>query len=210
MNRLTVEIFRDATTPDASVDHALDGIEHFGQHTPHTAIEIVGSRRLIRTTDGPVIDTNRIRWPQMRADLNLIMTERALSESKVIPPRGAVDPFGSYERRTIGRSLREVTGYPGSSGVAIVNTLTALPSLTVAHESAHMMGLKQRGKAHDGDRHCTDSDCILYPEAPQGSEYSNNPSLRRDFCQECGPQLGMRAFYLLERKHGKSVPDSLF
>lgn len=212
---LSVEIFRDVNYPDVDTDVALEGIDLINSVV--TNLEIVQDTRRLRLGGEATesIRTENIRWPQLDHDLSIVLTRRELLTDS------------SNEAATkVGSALR----FPRTAqGVAIVNVNSFNPAATIAHEAGHLLGAQYPEHAVD-TYHCEDETCTMHAtmtitndvERVKKRGLSNwlerhgyRPADYRDvqrspettFCDSCRNQLSRRAFFLLEHKRGKFVPE---
>ncbi|HET6924224.1 MAG TPA: hypothetical protein VFH39_00135 [Candidatus Saccharimonadales bacterium] len=132
----TFEIFHDIDRgkfPTESVEAAITYIgEIIGEHT-------ILSNRSVRLSSNPsseYIDMEKIRWPKFSADVNIVLTDRALDK----PPEGSDVALLDLTRRI-------TTGVSNPlSKVAVIDTLrTTAEAATVTHEIGHLFNLKLKG-----------------------------------------------------------------
>ena len=214
-NNISVEIFRDKDRKEISVDSAEMGIDHLSRVA--RGIEIVRATRLLRITNNPaveVINTDNINWPSnLSADLNIVLTDRQL-----------------YSEGGVRLGVAHPTSGMGGKKVAFVDVFSSpQPELTVVHESGHLLNAKASGEKWDGEAHCTDPDCLMYPSLEidiveervrqkginawrermgfRTAEYRQVARPRAEvFCEECGLEIDKRSFFWLRAKSGETIP----
>ena len=214
---LTVEIFRDADTPDISLDEVEAGIE--AVRTIATGLQIVRKNRLVRiaTPGADVVYPSKVRFARQSTDYNVVLTGRELRDD-------LVKDDDKVESKIAGMTYKRVS---------IITSTSIDVKLATQHETAHLLHLKRSGDAHDGDGHCTNEGCIMLANADVRPLYKftftqtrwdkvlRRPgtlhhemvgieSERKAFCGECTQQLGMIAFYLQKLKAGEAIPPALF
>ena len=213
---LTVEIFRDFEFPDSDIRIAHDGIEKANVAAKH--LEIVRDTRRLRLGADPTqpLDTDAIRWPRLESDISIVLTGRAL-----------LTATSMENATTVGVAHMMPSG---EQSVAIINTLGFNAIDTVAHETGHMLHLTYNGNK---DRaHCENKNCTMhavvdgYKDTERVKKTGINAWMERrgyrtaeyiekmfanntDFCDPCQVQLAQRAFFLLQHKQGKHVPEGL-
>lgn len=207
--KLTVEIFRDADRPNLPLDVAEPGIDEVRRIT--AGIEIVRTTRLLRVArpDQRMIKSDGIRWPNLDADFNIIVTDRPLVTVS------GLREYGHAETQRGSANL----------GVAIIDTANPdYPIPMVAHEFGHLFDVKKTGENWDGHHHCRDEDCFMqiYPsetkivsERIRQSGVKNfmerhgyrkaqyvdkKTSNANKFCEECAEQIDKEAFFLKSTK----------
>ena len=216
-NNISVEIFRDKDRKEISVDSAEMGIDHLSRVA--RGIEIVRTTRLLRITNNTntaaeVINTANIDWPSnLSADLNIVLTDRRL-HSDGSARLGVAHPTSGI----------------GGKKVAVVDVFSSpQPALTVLHESGHLLNAKASGEKWDGEAHCTDPDCVMYPSFEidiveervrqkginawrermgfRMAEYRQVIRPRAEtFCDECALEIDKRSFFWLKAKSGETIP----
>ncbi|HEV7952090.1 MAG TPA: hypothetical protein VGO98_01830 [Candidatus Saccharimonadales bacterium] len=207
--KLTVEIFRDADRSNLSLDVAEPGIDEVRRII--AGIEIVRATRLLRITrpDQHMIKSDRMRWPKLDADFNIILTDRPLVTGS------GIREYGHAETHRGSTNL----------GIAIIDTATPdYPVSIVAHEFGHLFDVKKTGETWDGRHHCRDEDCFMQiypsetkivPERVRQSGVKNfmerygyrkaqyvdiKTSNANRFCEECAEQIDKEAFFLRSTK----------
>lgn len=216
MRQLSVEVFRDYNYPEIDVQPADDGIEKINRIVQ--GIEIVRKTRLFKLpswADGS-IDMEKIDWPVFPADLNLVLTKTPLS------------PTESSLTVISGMALSGNKVY--SPRVAVVDMSYEWTPQVVAHETGHLLGLKQRGSTHDGEGHCRNAHCLMHYKDDRTNivekvrpksisrllkrniaheHITAVESSQQNFCAECRHQLAVNAFMLAKAKAGNFVPSDL-
>lgn len=146
--KVTVEVFRDTLTPEVSIDDAEKGLDQIRQHVGNLAVTRTTRRLKIANTPIDHVNAKTIRFPDTDANLNIVLTGRPLEQSEEKPGTSiAGQAFYDTRRRM--------------NLFAVVSTATDLEtSIVVAHEAAHLLNLKQRGKYHE-EGHCTYPTCTM-------------------------------------------------
>lgn len=212
--KLSVAIYRDAATPDISIEAALVAIELVNTIT-QDSLEVPTSSKLIKVAppDSASIRPDKIRWPQSSVEIRLVMTQRAIavaSESY---------PLGFARSNNYGGGVAFIRD--AANGVSHTSTI-------VAHELGHLLRLRYGD--HD-DSHCAQRNCIMYESAQteivekrirkQGLagwkerrgftlpsyELVEQP-IDSKFCDSCENQLARKAFFMVKHRQGDFVPTS--
>jgi len=200
----TVEIFQDLHSNAQPVELAHEALGYIA--TIIGPLDIVDDQRRIRLVNNAeqtYVDFNNVRWPRFAADVNIVLSQRAILQ----------------DGRGIPLHERDAQAHRGPSGisqfggnVALIDTdkTTAVRS-AAAHEFGHLYGLKKDGVNADGNSlHCAVRSCVMRPyvnqvprsfmdvagaiiERPNPNEggASRLPlDLRqRHYCDECAGQL---------------------
>lgn len=222
MRPLSVEIFRDEDSRHLSPEIAEHGIDNVDRIV--RGIEIVRATRLFRmpvNAHGWVESSNRVRWPKFPADLNVILTEKPIAAG----PDSKTLGDGSLSVGGVAHVDNTVDGLR----VAIINTTLPFADIAVAHETGHLLNLKNHGSTCDGEGHCVNDDCIMHPsqqpEITFTSQYIGRRGIFRrksyrekatgykssteQFCEECSHQARVNSFMLQKAKSGEYVPPDL-
>lgn len=224
VDHLTVEVFRDADRKDTSLDLAMPGIDLVRSHD--VPLQVIRSDRLLRVArpeDDSVV-ANKIRWPKLGADLNIVLTNRPLFDTA---PSSSQDSLYARQDR-LGVAL--YSDRPLANKIALIGLGEMGHSdLTVAHEMAHLLNVQPTNAIEGNQRHCATERCVMHPVArrehieervPQKGirliqeklgyrlpEYTDRlVPMAHDFCIDCGGQLAKRAFFLMMQKSGKTIP----
>ncbi len=143
VSSLSVEVFRDFSTPEVNLEPVLEDLRILQVITG--AIEVVKTTRQLKfLQDNHVIERNPyMKLPKFDADLNVVATTRELGSS-VVPYSGiAYTPSNGPNRR-----------------LAFVNTRPEDGKHATGHNVGHLLGL--------GECHC--SGCMMYPEHEKTSQ----------------------------------------
>lgn len=211
---ISVEIFKEADRRDISIDTAEAGIDYVRRVT--TGIEIVRSTRLLRLGDSEhaSLYPDKIRWPSLSADMNIVLTDRTLYS--------AGDEL-HYGVAYVNRGLNNLK-------MAVVDVAKPdFPELTVAHEFGHLFNLKHGGETWDQSGHCVDTTCLMYKH-PQTRQFEKRVEQRgikkimeyygykkpeyenfiepvaTEFCGECAHQLDKTSLFMKKAKAGEYIP----
>lgn len=171
--RITIEIFRDAETPDVDLTSIEKGFGMVQQVVPKLEVQGLDKVRAIRLTrpDQEYIDSTLIRWPRFGADLNIVATERPMitreQDSRFGDVsdelKGVVREMEAHASPTLGYTHKRERTF-GGLAVALVNVKKPVfPHMVSSHEIGHMLALKEIGETYDGDAHCVLENCLMYP-----------------------------------------------
>lgn len=217
-DHLSVEVFRDASS---SVDSTAgrEGVELVGSFVRN--LRIVRSDRAIKLSgsDPGSINPSKVNWPRFSADLNVVLTDKALQLTDEDDKSGVV--------------LGEAQTWSDGTRVAMVDTVRSGSNaqFVTAHETSHLIGLSYK-RLGETDGHCDIDECLMYPYTTTSTEKTLRPqkglrawrerrgyvmpewdeyevAIQKSFCGNCIEQLAQRAFFLLMQKQGKAVPDTL-
>lgn len=228
---LTVEIFRDADRPNVSLEGAESGIEFISDYLINR-LAIAGMTRTIQYEQQlRGINPARFEWPGFTANLNVVVTDRSIN---VQPSAFEVELAAKYPSKEVITKGVSLVMQPGSTTapryavVDVFNDDGQTAARVVAHEIAHLLGIKNRGVTWDNESHCTDDDCLQYPVMTQKDYPEGIPSrglknlaermrliekqtepvqtCNDTFCKECAHQLEGNAFFLGRAAAGKFTP----
>lgn len=189
---LSVEIIKDATTPEVNTNLPRRGIRYVSQLSKGAFMLVSGPQEatLIKPEAKTIgLDDTYDLIPEA-GKFRVFLTGRTLN----VPALGSVLGYAQYAE-----------GGPG--GLAVVSTIgfnkENVPPVT-AHELGHLLHLSY--SEGEGDAfHCTDSACLMYhtaqyntlarPNSPEGSRLEN-----RLYCHPCEVQVGRRALRLMYEK----------
>lgn len=193
MNKPTasVEIFHDVYCGEQDTEGVLQGLAIVEAIAGQ--LDVVRDTRKLKLTFSSYdpVQMDKIRWPQLGADFNLVLTSRTIVNNNY-PIEGV--------------SLRN-----GLQRVAIVDSEYEHLPIVVAHELGHLFRLKETGQvAIDG--HCALPECVMAAgaEAPRKTMPKSSSRTERilgklglkaaefvevndydskHFCDECSDQL---------------------
>lgn len=218
-NKLTVEIFRDLQTPGVSVDPVITSVNGIAK-LANAEFDILRADRRLKFAPGrqETIHANNIKWQNLPADINLILSSRPIRTTKP-----------GYQ--TQGHSIVQPGPKIGVRGALISTYDNDQVTMVASHEIAHTLNLKNGGESWDGDGHCKNEHCLLHKQVNTTEETvvktpSSFAGWTRRFksgtmtetkinhinstpCSECTMQIGFYAAMLLEVKKGRSMPSSL-
>lgn len=186
---LAAEVYRDACSPELSVDPALHGIDIVKSIAPWITIRDQNKIACDDVLDGP-IDVDETFWPETDADIAIVLTRRELLNAS---SRGYVRSQTSPSDY-IGVTLTWFK--PRYRQVVVVNTRSIRrPEHVVAHEIGHVLGVE--GTSQQGDAHCSDKKCLMYPVLPPFGRAD------RTFCECCSQQVHDNSLTLRKAKSGR-------
>jgi hypothetical protein len=209
---ISVEIFREVTSPDVDVQIAHEGLAAVNAIAKNLEI-IKDTRKLNLGGEAGAPLSRNIRWPFLQPDLAVILTNRPFGETELGP---------DYIK--VGHSERLLHL---DRAISIVNVNASNPVATVAHETGHMLGLTYANQ--EDSMHCELESCTMNAAIKESvgslisSEIYNwfeEQGLRTpghknryakdgtEFCDPCQEQLARRSFFLLQHKQGKHIPES--
>lgn len=217
-----IEIFSDADNLPSSAEVALEGVAKVIAIAGR--IDVIDERRKIRLSYKPGEDMadQNIRWPNFRADYNLVLTERIFSS----------EADRAQGRHVTGRAHLRVD----KPQVAVVSTSASnFADEVVAHEFGHMLGLKNPlgNGLLEGLTHCEKPSCIMYPtsefivyEVPRavsmpkrwmeraglvkGVHDVEKYSVTTGFCSDCRDDLQQAAVQKFLSKNGLNLPGVIY
>lgn len=197
----TIEIFQDRDNVRHDVSRIHEGIGIVQAITG--GLEVIDDTRKIKIANEGArhVVARNIRWPQFLADMNIVVTEKAIQKE-------AITRASTVEKRKATDGTA-VTGL----GVVLIAARSPRASTTTAHELGHLFGLKTGGSLYaPHSLHCADVNCLMHPvvlEKPSdeldnmldvigvkrflGGFLKNVPqratNYQTDFCFECVRQL---------------------
>lgn len=192
---LSIEIFRDRHELDAttiSIDPVIASLN--GLSSIIKGLDLVDSAKTLPLAElsSDVIHLDELPIKslasKLTADLNIIIADRRTRVA-----RGKLKGFSTVtpSNTSLGTRLAVVSTYENHE-----------PVLTSAHEIAHMLNVKSSGEKYDGDAHCLDSSCLMYPRST--TLIKNH--IPDAFCDECSQQLQDNSEIILRSKQGEAVP----
>lgn len=188
MNRyLTAEIYRDAATPDLSIDPALSGLEIIRDIAPWIRIQKENGIALSGLPEGP-IDVDEVPWPKVDADLTIVLTQRKLLGVQAVDHQRsqAVDlDFLGVTMTWLKPKFRQV--------IVVDTSSIKRPEHIVAHEIGHAFGI-DNATTESSDMHCQDKKCLMY-----SLQYRYGRA-DRSFCECCSEQLHVNSQALRRTK----------
>ena len=197
---LFVEIFRDNDSKNIPIAPIRGGMATVERAIGNRFVVTREDRKLQLASSGGRLMTSSIRWPQLPANISLVVTDKPL-----------YSPLGRKQAGETKQTARVAsTIFVGSNALALLSTHEASPqstSATVARGFGHLFS----AVAHSGDRQptCQTADCImsdsgeatvalprelqalfgmLGPDA-KPSANSSIPAVSTRFCGECTDHL---------------------
>lgn len=221
MNRrsnLSVEIFHDLHTPGIAVDPVLTSLDGIAK-LANAEFDILQTTRRIRIAaeSSEAIQTHKINWQTLPADINIVLSERPI----------ASDP----STKIFGETAIQF-GPDLGTRVCVISTHENNHLVTVAtHEICHTLNLKHSGATYDGTGHCTEEHCLMHATINEqvstrekkpasfkervlhlldGPLYEPEFTLKNNTpCMECIKQIGSHTLLLTEAKNGRFIPRHL-
>lgn len=184
---LSVDIIKDAATPEVDLQLARQGVRYISHISKGAFMLISGS------TDTPLIQPSLDHIGHedtydlipRSGDFRIFLTGRKLNMPTLGPSLG----YAQYKPDHLG-------------GLAVITTQNCnnedVPAVT-AHELGHLLGLSYAEGAAD---HCPDSTCLMYHTA-QYSTAASTDTLgdlqfeNKLYCPPCKRQVGARALRLM-------------
>lgn len=216
-----IEVFRDCDSNSQITDEVMSGIDIVKAVLP--SLNVISTDKTFKITEQSTssIDYDcSVASPPTSANFSLIITDRPIYSS--VGQFDIGDIYFDYNNRykdrkrherAAGLAIRNDLG-----GIAIVSTFRCSNTAeTVAHEIAHLYGLKQIGDKYDFIQkgHCIDKRCIMYYkveiDSPSSLVAKKNMllklfglqvvgmslgSLASDFCDDCKSELAIQSINL--------------
>lgn len=220
---ITIEVFREPAVPQSEVLYALEGISLV--HGVSNAIELTKDSRTLHLKSDPAwVNTDKIRWPKFSANINIVLTNKALQNNKELESVETGDNLAVSNH--LGRAIGKL-GLLSMSSVLLVSTQDPESIVsTTAHEIGHAVGLKRKGEYFDGFGHCMSTECLMFPfdttqtttvrtvskfmglyrKQVEETELTRNG---HEFCGECTYQAGYNLHFLKQYKNGVHVTPLL-
>lgn len=193
--KLTVAIYEDIYSENIEIEQAFEGVKLIQQIT-----NAVKTEKQIRTVspfakNPNYINVDRVAWPDMSGDLNVVLTNRLIIENTDILDNGKVRKKALKNGNiTVGYSLSN--DRLGSLKVALINTLQMKRTdLVVAHEIGHLVGVAFED---ENKLHCDTKSCIM-------ATHIRDTMHIIDFCENCSNDFEINIQdFLFARKHKAS------
>jgi len=196
---LSLEVFKDAATPEVDIDPVIDAMQMVRR--AKVGIEMVRAARTVKIGTNDRIIPDNINWPSFPADINLVLTKRHIG-------RSSESSFASLWRDS------SVNGHR----IGLVKTSETDADIMVAEVIGQLLGVEH--EHGNSDNLCVMDDHGLRVARSALSMLSDLESFLRTgkheqkeipevYCQRCASQLGMNAYYLARAKAGDAIPESL-
>lgn len=186
---LTAEIYRDAYSPELSIEPAIYGIDIVKSIAPWIKVNRQEKIAFDNNATGP-IDVDEAFWPDSDADIAIVLTRRDLhnvvSNDHMLGQTARLDFIG-VTMTWLKPRYRQI--------VAVNTGGIKRPEHIVAHEIGHVLGVES--KNGPVETHCPDKKCLMYPlHFPFGRA-------DRKFCDCCSEQLHDNSLTLRKAKPGR-------
>ena len=154
-----VEIMHDQASgqlPTGAIERGLQILEPLVGE-----LAVVRDNRQIKIADptADIVRADRIKWPQLPANITVVMTDRQLFSTEERLNNPVSNANNSIIRRVAGIAFI-------GSDVAIVSLQNSTGqtgvSTTAAHEVAHLYEVLKT--PNDSSGHCRDDHCIMFPD----------------------------------------------
>lgn len=187
---LTAEIYRDALTPEMSIEPALHGIDIIHSVTPWVRI-LSQDKFAFEGMPSAPINVENTPWPDSEADIIVVLTRRPLLN--VIDSAAMTNRLS--DERHIGATLTWIE--PRLEQVVITDVSSICrPEHIVAHELGHVMGVRTTSK--QDELHCESRRCLMFSR-----QYVHGRA-DRTFCECCSQQIYDNSLLLRRSKVAKN------
>ena len=216
-NSITVEVFRDADSPEIDTNIGVEGASFVSLATPN--LEVVKDTRKLRIPgkESDTLHSGFINFPPLTSNFNILLTTKKV---------GSIAIQDGITKETVGFAMKLTA--PDRS-IAVVNVETPDPHLIVAHEIGHMLNLKYPN--HSDPAHCETPFCLMCASTTsvttserikkrgldgllerrgwRPAEYEERTTTQNtSFCDPCNDQLARKSFFLLKHLKGETIPES--
>ena len=187
---LSVEIVKDAATPEVDTLLAQNGVRYISQLSRGAFMLVRRATDLahLQPESETVRFDDRAALVPKTVDFRILLTGRPLETPNERPALG-------YAQRAADRL----------GGLAVITTQVSnikdVSSVT-AHEMGHLLGLSY---ANENPHHCPNSTCLMFHATQYSTEPSENAPAHplfknRLYCRPCEEQVGNRTLRLMYRK----------